>query len=43
MKIKEIPFFAQPLTRLKRSGPEPLHDAELLAINLGSGNKDGKS
>ena len=40
MKIEEMPFFTQPLTRLKRDGPNPLSDAELLALILGSGNKD---
>lgn len=43
MKLKETPFFTQPLTRLKRVGSENLHDAELLALILGSGDTNGSA
>ena len=43
MRIKETPFFTQPLIRLKRNGPEQLHDAELLAIILSSENEEGNA
>ena len=39
MKIKDIPWYNRPSTRLKRSGASVLSDAELLAIILGRGNK----
>jgi DNA repair protein RadC len=40
MRIREMPWFERPGTRLKRSGPEVLSDAELLAIVLGRGSKN---
>src|SRR3990167_9651710 len=43
MKLSETPFFTQPLVRLKREGVERLNDAELLALILGSGDKDGNA
>ena len=39
-KIKELPEFSRPRERLKEKGPEALSDTELIAIILGSGNKD---
>jgi DNA repair protein RadC len=39
MNIREMPWFERPGARLKRSGPEVLSDAELLAIVLGRGSK----
>jgi DNA repair protein RadC len=38
MKIKDIPWYNRPGTRLKRNGATVLSDAELLAIVLGRGN-----
>ncbi len=38
--MKEIPWFNQPWTKLKRNGPHSLDDAELLSIILLRGNKD---
>ncbi|MBI2499243.1 DNA repair protein RadC [Candidatus Woesearchaeota archaeon] len=43
MKIEEMPFFTQPLTRLKREGVEKLNEAELLALILGSGVEKDES
>ena len=43
MNLKETPFFTQPLNRLKKVGSENLHDGELLAIILGSGNHEGNA
>lgn len=43
MKIEEMPFFTQPLTRLKRDGVEKLDDADLLALILGSGVEKDES
>ena len=40
MKIREMPWFERPGARLKRSGPEVLSDAELLAIVLGRGSRE---
>ena len=40
MNIREMPWFERPGARLKRSGPEVLSDAELLAIVLGRGSKE---
>jgi len=40
MKLQETAFFTQPLIRLKRDGPEKLHDAELLALVLRTGTRD---
>jgi DNA repair protein RadC len=40
MNIREMPWFERPGARLKRSGPEALSDAELLAIVLGRGSKE---
>jgi DNA repair protein RadC len=39
MNIREMPWFERPGARLRRSGPEVLSDAELLAIVLGRGSK----
>lgn len=38
MKIREIPWFDRPWTRLKNKGVSNLSNAELLAIVLGRGN-----
>jgi DNA repair protein RadC len=40
MNIREMPWFERPGARLKRSGPEVLSDAELLAVVLGRGSRD---
>jgi len=40
MKIKEIPWFDRPWTRLKKKGVSNLSNAELLAIILGRGTKE---
>ncbi len=40
MRIREMPWFERPGARLKRSGPEVLSDAELLAIVLGRGSRE---
>ncbi len=40
MKTSETPFFTQPLTRLKREGPEHLSDSELLALIIAYGSND---
>ena len=40
MKIEEMPFFTQPLTRLKRDGPENIGDDELLALIFRVGNSE---
>jgi hypothetical protein len=40
MNIREMPWFERPGARLKRSGPEVLSDAELLAVVLGRGSKE---
>lgn len=39
-KIKELPEFSRPREKLKEKGAEALSDTELIAIILGSGNKD---
>ncbi len=39
MKIREIPWFDRPWTRLKNKGVSNLSNAELLAAVLGRGNK----
>ena len=39
-KIKELPEFSRPREKLKEKGAEALSDTELIAILLGSGNKD---
>jgi|YNPBryantNP2012_1023418.scaffolds.fasta_scaffold01546_6 DNA repair protein RadC len=39
MKIKEMPWFTRPGTRLRRDGVSALSDAELLAIIIGRGDK----
>lgn len=39
-KIKELPEFSRPREKLKEKGPQALSDTELIAIILGSGNKD---
>lgn len=39
-KIKELPEFSRPREKLKENGAEVLSDTELIAIILGSGNKD---
>ena len=41
MKIKDIPWYDRPGARLSREGAEGLSNAELLAILLGKGNKEG--
>ena len=38
MKLRDIPWFDRPWTRLKKKGVSNLSDAELLAIVLGRGN-----
>jgi DNA repair protein RadC len=40
MKIKDIPWYNRPGTRLKKKGVSSLSDAELLAVVLGRGNKE---
>jgi DNA repair protein RadC len=40
MKIRDIPWYNRPGTRLKKKGVSNLSDAELLAIVLGRGNKE---
>lgn len=40
MKIREIPWFDRPWTRLKKKGVSNLGNAELLAIVLGRGDKE---
>ena len=35
MKIKELPWFDRPWTRLKKKGLSALSDAELLTIVIG--------
>lgn len=39
MKIKEIPWFDRPWTKLKNKGVSSLGNDELLAIVLGRGNR----
>ncbi len=39
-KIKELPEFSRPREKLKEKGAEALSDTELIAIILGSGNKE---
>lgn len=39
-KIKELPEFSRPREKLNEKGAEALSDTELIAIILGSGNKD---
>ncbi len=39
-RIKELPQFSRPREKLKEKGPEALTNSELVAIILGSGNKD---
>ena len=39
-KIKELPEFSRPREKLKEKGAEALSNTELIAILLGSGNKD---
>ena len=39
MKIKELPWYDRPWTRLKKKGVFALSDAELLATVLGRGNR----
>lgn len=39
-RIKELPEFSRPREKLKEKGAEALSDTELIAIILGSGNKD---
>jgi DNA repair protein RadC len=39
-KIKDLPEFSRPREKLKEKGAEALSDTELIAIILGSGNKD---
>jgi DNA repair protein RadC len=39
-KIKELPEFSRPREKLKEKGAEALSDTELIAVILGSGNKD---
>lgn len=39
-RIKELPEFSRPREKLKEKGAEALSDIELIAIILGSGNKD---
>ena len=39
-KIKELPEFSLPREKLKEKGAEALSNTELIAILLGSGNKD---
>ena len=43
MKIKEIPWFDRPWTRLKKEGAEKLSNTELLTVILGSGTKKSSS
>jgi len=39
MRMKDIPWFNRPWTKLKRKGPEALDDAELLAMIMMRGNE----
>ena len=39
-KIKELPEFSRPREKLREKGAEALSNTELIAILLGSGNKD---
>lgn len=39
-KIKDLPEFSRPREKLKEKGAEALSDTELIAIILGSGNKE---
>lgn len=39
MRIKDIPWFNRPASKLRRKGVESLDDAELLAIIFGKGNR----
>jgi len=39
-KIKDLPEFSRPREKLKEKGAEALSDTELIAVILGSGNKD---
>lgn len=39
-KIKEMPGFLRPREKMKERGPKALTDIELVAIILGSGNRD---
>jgi DNA repair protein RadC len=40
VKIKEIPWYNRPGTRIKKKGPSSLSDAELLAVVIGRGDKE---
>jgi DNA repair protein RadC len=40
MRVREMPWFERPGTRLRRKGPDALSDAELLAIVLGRGSRE---
>lgn len=40
MRIKDLPWFNRPASKLRRKGVESLDDAELLAIIFGKGNKE---
>jgi len=39
-RIRELPEFSRPREKLKEKGEQALSDVELLAVILGSGNKD---
>ena len=43
MKIKDMPWFDRPWTRLKKEGVDKLSHAELLTVILGSGTKKSSS
>jgi DNA repair protein RadC len=43
MKIKEMPWFDRPWTRLRKEGVDKLSHAELLTVILGSGTKKSSS
>lgn len=43
MKIKEMPWFDRPWTRLRKEGVDKLSNTELLTVILGSGTKKSSS
>ena len=40
MKIKDIPWYDRPGSRLTREGVEKLSNSDLLSVLLGKGNKE---
>jgi DNA repair protein RadC len=43
MKIKDMPWFDRPWTRIRKDGVDKLSNAELLTVILGSGTKEQSS